>query len=58
MDPLDPIILKINTHIAFSKGKVGINVIVINYLGVSLLAKAIPQLGGYSVDFGRTPRDH
>lgn len=44
-------ILKINTHDAFVNGKVG-NILIRNSLSILNLAKAIPQQGRFSMDYG------
>lgn len=50
--PPHPCTLKGNINVSFSEGKMGIDVLVRNHLGIPLLGKTTPHLGRYSVDYG------
>lgn len=49
--PHNPGFLKANTDISFTLVKIGIGTLVRNHLGVPLLAKAIPRVGHFDVDY-------
>lgn len=49
--PLNLGILKVSTDVSFSHGKIGIFILVRSHLGIPLLAKALPQVGKFSVDY-------
>lgn len=47
--------LKVNTDgllLYFIDDKIGIDILIQNYLGISLFAKIIPHLGHFLVDYG------
>lgn len=44
--------LMVNNDVAFSKGKVGISILVCNHLGIPLIEKSIPHNGCTAIDYG------
>lgn len=48
--------LKIDIDVSFDKGKIGIDIVIRNHFNIPLLAKALPYLGRFYVDYSELLR--
>lgn len=44
--------MKVNTDVGFTTEKIGIGMIIRNHIRIPILAKGIPHLGSFSIDYG------